>query len=363
MNSMTTNPLVPLPAAEPAARPAPIQRPRPSNAEIAAWVLIGGLILYVMFVRLVAGVIAGLALYIILEGLAIWLEKRIPGMAARTTALILVTLVGGGLIVGAAGLTISFLQHHVDAIPAMMTQMAEILRTTRLWLGGYGHQLIPDVMTDAETIKSGFVEWLKNHAGALKLAGGTFSIGVLHVIMGMLLAIVVFFRHVTQHDDTLRGPLSIHLTMKMGRLSEAFARIASAQMKVSLFNTFITSLYLMILLILGKTIPFMTTLIVLTFIVGLVPIVGNIVSNAVLVILSLGVSGGVAIASLIFVVALSKLQYVLTSRMVGSEIDSQAWEILFAIIVGEAAFGISGVVMAPIVYAFIKRELRERALV
>jgi predicted PurR-regulated permease PerM len=360
---VTTNPLVPLPAAEPAPRPAPVPRPRPSNAEIAAWVLIGALILYVMFVRLVGGVIAGLALYIILDRLAIALEKRIPGMAARTTALILVTLVGGGLIVGIVALSISFLQHHVDAIPAMMTQMAEILRSTRLWLGGYGHSLIPDFMTDAETFKIGIVEWLKTHADALKTGAGLAGVGLLHVIMGMLLAVVVFFRHVTQHDDTLRGPLSIHLTMKMGRLAEAFARIASAQMKVSLFNTFITSLYLMILLAVGKTIPFMTTLIVLTFLLGLIPIVGNIVSNAVLVILSLGVSGSVAIASAIFVIATSKLQYVLTSRMVGGEIDSQAWEILFAIIIGEAAFGISGVVMAPIVYAFIKRELRERALV
>jgi predicted PurR-regulated permease PerM len=34
-----------------------------------------------------------------------------------------------------------------------------------------------------------------------------------------------------------------------------------------------------------------------------------------------------------------------------------------AILIGEAAFGIGGVVMAPIVYAFIKRELRDRALV
>src|SRR5579884_624205 len=123
---MSSNPLVPLPAAEPAARPTPVPRPRPSSAEIAAWVLIGALILYVMFVRLVGGVIAGLALYIILDRLAIALEKRIPGMAARTTALILVTLVGGGVIVGAIALSISFLQHHVDAIPAMMTQMAEI---------------------------------------------------------------------------------------------------------------------------------------------------------------------------------------------------------------------------------------------
>jgi predicted PurR-regulated permease PerM len=119
----------------------------------------------------------------------------------------------------------------------------------------------------------------------------------------------------------------------------------------------------MTLLLLGRQIPFMTTLILITFILGLVPIVGNVVTNAVLVILSLGVSGGTAIVTLVFVLAISKLQYVLTSRLVGSEVDSQAWEILLAIIVGEAAFGLAGVVIAPVVYAFIKGELREYALV
>ena len=41
----------------------------------------------------------------------------------------------------------------------------------------------------------------------------------------------------------------------------------------------------------------------------------------------------------------------------------KAWEILMAILLGETAFGVSGVVMAPIIYAFVKRELRERRLV
>jgi predicted PurR-regulated permease PerM len=34
-----------------------------------------------------------------------------------------------------------------------------------------------------------------------------------------------------------------------------------------------------------------------------------------------------------------------------------------AIIIGEAAFGVGGVVLSPIIYAFIKKELRDRALV
>jgi len=34
-----------------------------------------------------------------------------------------------------------------------------------------------------------------------------------------------------------------------------------------------------------------------------------------------------------------------------------------AIIIGEAAFGVGGVVLAPIVYAFVKRELTDRGLI
>ncbi len=34
-----------------------------------------------------------------------------------------------------------------------------------------------------------------------------------------------------------------------------------------------------------------------------------------------------------------------------------------AIVIGETAFGVAGVVMAPIIYTFVKRELRERGLV
>src|SRR6266550_50086 len=217
---MTTNPLVPLAAAEPAVRPAPtVQRQRPSKTEIAAWALVGALVAYALMMHMVSALISGLALYLILDRLAQSMSKRLPGMAARTTAVILVTLVGGGIIVGATALSMSFVQHHVDTIPAMMRQMADILRSTRLWLGGYGRQIIPEFMTDAETIKAGMIDWLKKHADTLKIAGSTFSIGLLHIVMGMLLAIVVFFRHVTHHDDDLRGPLALYLTEKIDRFA------------------------------------------------------------------------------------------------------------------------------------------------
>ncbi len=364
MNAMTTNPLVPVPAAEPVLKPTARPRGRPSNEEIASWVLIGGLVLYTLFMRIVPALVGGLALYLILDRLAQSFSKRIPGTAARPLAVILVALVGGGFIIGAIALGVFFLRHHVDRVPAMMTQMADILRSTRVWLGDYGQQLIPDVMTDAEAIKGAIVVWLKEHADALKMAGGTLSIGVVHLVMGMLVAILVFFRHVTHHDEHLRGALSVCLAEKVDRFAASFSKIATAQIKISATNTLLTAFYLFVVLgAFGKRLPFSTTIVIVTFICGLIPVLGNLISNTVIVILSLGISVGTAIASLIFLVLIHKLEYLINSRIVGGETDSQAWEILLAIVIGETAFGVSGVVMAPIIYAFAKRELRERGLV
>ena len=285
-----------------------------------------------------------------------------PHAAARPLALTLVTMFTGGVFIGGFTLALSFLRHHADNVPAMMTKMADILQSTRAWLGGFGEQIIPEVMTDAENLKTAVVLWLKQHAATIQIAGGSVSIALVRMIMGMLLAILVFFRHVTHHDEA-RGPLALALSEKVDRFADAFSRIAWAQMKVSAVNTLITALYLVSLPLFGAHLPFVTTLIVITFVCGLIPVIGNLISNTVIVILSLGVSGGTAIASLVFLVVVHKLQYLLNSRIVGGEVDSQAWEILLAIILGEAAFGIGGVVLAPIIYAFVKRELRDRALV
>jgi predicted PurR-regulated permease PerM len=344
--------------------PPVIARTRPSNEEIAAWTIFGGLMLYILVGHLVPGVVGGLVLYLVLDRLSRSFSKRMPGTAARPLALILVTLVGGGVVFGVAALLISFLRHHVDNIPAMMTKMADILQSTRAWLGDYGEQLIPEVMTDAETIKAALAVWLKQHADALQLAGSTVSLGVVHMFMGMLLAIMVFFRHVTHHATRVPGTLSEALEQKVDRFTRAFAQIASAQVKISLLNTSLTALYLLVALpLFGRHLPFATTIVLVTFVCGLIPVLGNLISNSVIVILSLGVSPGIAIASLVFLVIIHKLEYLTNSRIVGGHTDSQAWEILMAILIGETAFGISGVVMAPILYAFIKGELRERGLV
>src|SRR5882672_7591831 len=145
---MSTIKPVPEPGAEPGTgatkEDVPVTFPAPSREEIAAWIIIGGVLMYILFLHLVPLVVAGLALYLILDRLEAAFSKRIPNVAAKPLALVLVTIIVGGGVIGSLALLISFMRHHADNIPAMMTKMADILQSTRAWLGGYGEDLITE---------------------------------------------------------------------------------------------------------------------------------------------------------------------------------------------------------------------------
>jgi predicted PurR-regulated permease PerM len=104
-------------------------------------------------------------------------------------------------------------------------------------------------------------------------------------------------------------------------------------------------------------------MIVVTFIVGLLPVIGNLISNTVIVLVSFSVSPWVAVGSLIFLVVIHKLEYFLNARIIGTRIKAWAWELLLAMLVMEAWFGIPGVIAAPIYYAYVKDELEMRKLI
>jgi predicted PurR-regulated permease PerM len=58
-----------------------------------------------------------------------------------------------------------------------------------------------------------------------------------------------------------------------------------------------------------------------------------------------------------------KLEYFLNAEIVGNRIQAKSWELLLAMLVFEAAFGLEGLVAAPIYYAYIKTELRGLGLI
>jgi len=110
---------------------------------------------------------------------------------------------------------------------------------------------------------------------------------------------------------------------------------------------------------LGYRVPLSPTLVGFTFFASLIPIIGNLASNTAITIAALTVSPWLGLASLGFLVIVHKLEYFLNARIVGVRTNVPTYSMLAAMIVLEAAFGLSGLVAAPIYAAWLTRELRE----
>jgi predicted PurR-regulated permease PerM len=145
---------------------------------------------------------------------------------------------------------------------------------------------------------------------------------------------------------------------------KAFENIVFAQIKISAINTVLTAIFLLgVLPAFGIHLPYSDTLVILTFFTGLLPVIGNLISNTVITVIAIGVSFKVALAALFFLVAIHKLEYFINAKIVGGKIQAAAWEILLALLVMEACFGVNGLLLAPIVYAYIKAELLQEKLI
>ena len=66
----------------------------------------------------------------------------------------------------------------------------------------------------------------------------------------------------------------------------------------------------------------------------------------------------IILAALVFLMLVHKLEYLLNARIQGQQIGAQAWELLIVLFAAEALFGVTGMVLAPVLYAFFKAELR-----
>jgi predicted PurR-regulated permease PerM len=133
--------------------------------------------------------------------------------------------------------------------------------------------------------------------------------------------------------------------------------------RISALNTVLTAIYLTLVLpLFGIHLPFLKTMVAVTFLVGLLPVIGNLISNTVIVLVSLSVSPTIAMGSLAFLVLIHKLEYFVNARIIGARIRARSWELLLAMLVMDAAFGIPGLIAAPIYYAYLKEELTSRGL-
>lgn len=151
--------------------------------------------------------------------------------------------------------------------------------------------------------------------------------------------------------DSLYATVVRELSIRFKTFYQSFAKVIGAQLIISTINTGLTAVFLV-----WNGYPFAAVLVALTFLCGLLPIIGNLISNTLIVGVGFTISPRAALFALIFLVVIHKLEYLLNSKIIGDRIKSPIWLTLIGLVLGEKLMGIPGMILAPVVLHYIKVE-------
>ncbi|MBG85727.1 MAG: hypothetical protein CMO80_02365 [Verrucomicrobiales bacterium] len=178
------------------------------------------------------------------------------------------------------------------------------------------------------------------------------------VVIGIVVAISLFANSSIVVDNEFRGSQNNLYNMTAEEIGarfrtfyKSFATVMGAQIIISAINTFFTALFIM-----GAAMPYASLLFMVTFLCGLLPILGNIMSNTIIISVALTLSPMKALAALVFLIVIHKLEYFLNSQIIGKRIRNPMWLTLLALVVGERLMGIAGMILAPVVLHYVKSE-------
>ena len=199
-------------------------------------------------------------------------------------------------------------------------------------------------------------------AGVGKYAKGAMA-ELVAFLIGLVAAISLFINARFQLEPDPPGAGANLYTAVCAQIAErfrtfyaSFSTVMSAQIIISAVNTALTAVFL-----LWNHFPFVSVIVGLTFLFGLVPILGNLCSNVLIVSVGLTISPSVAFYALLFLVVLHKLEYFLNSNIIGHRIKNPMWLTLIGLVVGERLMGVPGLILAPAVLHYVKTEASRSA--
>lgn len=282
------------------------------------------------------------------------------------STLIIVTIVASLISFGSYSLYNYILLSNISSdFSLILNKIISIIENNKLQQFG-----LPTKITE---IKNYIVTFLKSHTSDLTNISKHGLSALIYILIGIIVGAMLIFHVKVHHNNSnklieqndVNSSLYIKqdIIARIKNFKKAFSNVFVAQFKISLIDTILTGIYLYAVLpIFDVNLPFKFTILIIAFIVGLIPVVGNLISNTIIVLMSLSISIKVAISSLIFLVVIHKLEYFLNAKIIGSQINSTAWELLLIMIVFEKIFGIGGIIVAPIYYAYFKQELIDKRI-
>ncbi len=336
--------------------PSPVTR-----TDIAAWIIAAVALALVIELHLLSALLAGLLVFKLVDVLTPWLRLRALGRDGPR--ILAVTLIASAVIAALIGIGIgivAFVRNSGESVPQLMQSMAQIIEDARAILPEGLRSYVPE---DSETLRVTIAEWLRSNAGSLQLAGRGIGRSLAHILLGMVIGALLSMQKASTHPQ--RRPL----TEEIARHAARMASVVPARGVRAVLD--LADQHLLHLAVPRR---------------GAAPVrcrpatgedpggtdlrrwdccpsSATCISNTAIVIVCLSQGVPVALASLVYLVVIHKLEYFLNARIIGSHINARAWELLIAMLVMEAAFGITGLIAAPIFYAYFKAELREKGLI
>lgn len=336
----------------------PMMENRLSKIQLSSYIIMFGLVAATLMLNLVAPAFIGMLIYLFTKHLGWALNQRLPEPRARLVAGLITVLT----VITTVILFSMFLSKTLgnqENLSGLASKIVSIITDLREKLPPILVSYIPDSFLE---FKESLIHFLTKHSQEISKVGGEGLHTIAHILIAIAIAVMVSMNCFIPKPQA--KPLTAALRDRLALLSKAFENVVFAQAKISAINTTLTAIFLFIILPLaGVHLPYSKTLVLITFIAGLLPVVGNLISNSMISLVALGVSFKVAIGALIFLVLIHKLEYFINARIVGSRVNAKAWELLLAMLIMESIFGAGGLLVAPIIYAYIKSELKQAELI
>jgi predicted PurR-regulated permease PerM len=327
-----------------------LERLRLRSIVIGAFVLLG-----VLYLHLLSALFAGLAGFVLYRRIRDFTGPAQGSWTARALRWIMVTIAVAGLgLLFAAGAELLFKSGGLARLMDLVADTLDQLRATApAWI-------VSRLPESADAVQHAVSGWLRDHSGEVQRWGGEALKILVHILLGLAIGLMAATAARRADASQARRPLTQLAQERMLQLANAFGDVFSAQLRISLINAALTAVYLLVLLpALGYRVPLAPTLIGFTFFGSLLPIVGNLLSNTAITIAALTVSVWLGVASLVFLVVIHKLEYFLNARIVGGRTNVPTYAMLASMLLLESAFGMAGLVAAPIFCAWLTRELRD----
>jgi predicted PurR-regulated permease PerM len=157
------------------------------------------------------------------------------------------------------------------------------------------------------------------------------------LVIGVVVAISIFLnprveldRHIAASPNNFYSACCDEIVARFITLYRSFATVMGAQIVISTINTAFTAIFILIV-----QLPHTTLVIGLTFLCGLLPVIGNFDQQHDHRRHCLYNFTGPSLMALTFLVAIHKFEYFLNGKIIGERIHNPMWLTLLALIVGE----------------------------